>query len=302
LSGRVIGTNTEHRIAKTEDPFWMNMKGIAYINGDFISLKDAKVSILDRGFRYGEGLFETVCIQEGKAVFLKEHFERLKNSAKALNLELSLNFQQVSKITEKLLRNSSLGNGVLNIYLTATDEEKKKTNFIIVVKDEIRYKESNYKKGYTAIISSIRIDSSLSVNAHKTLSFLPHILAKKEASQKGTDEAILLNTDGFVLEGTTRNIFMVKGNTLITPPINSGILPGITRAKILEIAPAVGLKVEEKLVNLDFLKSCDEIFLTSSLIEVMPIVKVDDTLINNGSIGQYAVILRKKYREMIVEK
>ncbi|MDD5455126.1 MAG: aminotransferase class IV, partial [Candidatus Ratteibacteria bacterium] len=127
----------------------------------------------------------------------------------------------------------------------------------------------------------------------------------------------LLNTKGFVLETTTRNIFMVKGSKLITPPVDSGILPGITRAKILEIAPTVGLKVEEKLVKPDFLKSCDEVFLTSSLIEVMPIVKmklhnasnnrgakprtqrgawVD---IGNGKPGQYAVVLREKYRELI---
>ncbi len=128
------------------------MKGIAYINGNFTPLSDAKISILDRGFRYGEGLFETVCIEEGKAIFLKEHFERLKNSAKALNLNLPLDLKQVAEITEKLIKDSSLEKGVLNIYLTATDEADKKTNFIIVVKDEIRYKESDYKRGFTAII------------------------------------------------------------------------------------------------------------------------------------------------------
>ena len=286
------------------------MKGFAYINGDFIQLKDAKVSILDRGFRYGEGLFETICIEEGKAIFFEEHFERLKNSAKALDLKLPLDLKQVSKITKKLIQKSSLTKGLLNIYLTSTDEVGKKTNFIIVVKDEIRYKESDYKKGFTAIISSIRIDSSLHINSHKTLSFLPHILAKKEAKEKGADEAILLNTDGYVIEGTTRNIFMVKGNKLITPPVGSGILPGITRAKILQIAPSVGLKLEEKLVKVDFLKSSDEVLLTSSLIEVMPVVEIDDTLIghyklsakrriNNGKSGRYAVILREKYKELV---
>ncbi len=275
------------------------MKGLAYINGNFSPLQDAKISILDRGFRYGEGLFETVCIKEGKAIFLKEHFERLKNSAKALNLNLPLDLKQVTQITEKLIRDSSLEKGVLNIYLTATDEAGIKTNLVIVVKDEIRYKESDYKKGFTAIISSIRIDSSLPINSHKTLSFLPHILAKKEAKEKGADDAILLNTKGFVLETTTRNIFMVKGNKIITPPIGSGILPGITRAKILQLAPSLGLKVEEILLKADFLKSFDEVFLTSSLIEVMPVVKIDNTPINNGKVGQYAVILREKYRELI---
>jgi len=329
------------------------MEGLAYINGDFVPLHDAKVSILDRGFRYGEGLFETICVHEGKAIFLKEHFERLQNSAEALGLKLPVNFEQVAKITEKLTRpvrnksplddrmempkaipiSNGVKNGILNIYLTKTDEKGRGNNFVIVVKDEIRYKESDYKKGYTAIISSVRIDSSLSINSHKTLSFLPHILAKKEAKEKGADEAILLNTDGFVLEGTTRNIFMVKGSKLITPPVKSGILPGITRAKILQIAPTVGLKVEEKLIEPDFLKSCDEVFLTSSLIEVMPVVKLYDTArnrrakppalfkmrdknpepivvlgrtqrgawvnINNGKPGKYAVILRERYRELV---
>ena len=303
------------------------MKGLAYINGNFVPLKDAKISILDRGFRYGEGLFETICIDKGKAIFLKEHFERLKNSAKALDLKLSVNLEQVEQITKKLIKDSSINKGLVNVYLTKTDEEERNTNFIIVVKDEIRYKESDYKKGYTAIISSIRIDSSLSINSHKTLSFLPHILAKKETSQKGADEAILLSTDGFVLEGTTSNIFMIKGDNLITPPVDSGILPGITRAKILQLAPSVGLKPEEKLVhpvrnrsplgdrtempkaipisngvNVDFLKSCDEVFLTSSLIEVMPVVKIDNTPINNGKIGRYAVVLRGKYRKMVKEE
>jgi len=302
------------------------MEGLAYINGEFVALRDAKISILDHGFRYGEGLFETICLEKSRAIFLKEHFERLQNSAEALDLKLPLNFKQITETTEKLIQDSGIDKGVLNIYLT-------ETNFIIVVKDETRYKESDYKKGYTAIISSVRIDSSLSINSHKTLSFLPHILAKKEAKEKGADEAILLNTDGFVLEGTTRNIFMVKGSKLITPPVKSGILPGITRAKILQIAPTVGLKVEEKLIEPDFLKSCDEVFLTSSLIEVMPVVKLYDTArnrrakppalfkmrdknpepivvlgrtqrgawvnINNGKPGKYAVILRERYRELV---
>lgn len=276
-----------------------NLKGIAYINGNFFALRDAKVSILDRGFRYGEGLFETLCIEEGKAIFLKEHLERFKNSAKALDLELPIDLKQIPEITEKLIKDSTVTKGVLNIYLTKTDEVDRKTNFIIAVKDEIRYKESDYEKGYTAIISSMRIDSTLSINSHKTLSFLPHILAKKEAKDKGADEAILLNTDGFVLEGSTSNIFMIKGDSLITPPVGSGILPGITRAKILQIASTVGLKVEEKLINVDFLKSCDEVLITSSLIEIMPVVKEDNTLINNGKPGKYAVVLRERYREMV---
>ncbi|MBU1631217.1 MAG: aminotransferase class IV, partial [Candidatus Omnitrophica bacterium] len=263
------------------------MKGLAYINGDFMSLQDAKISILDRGFRYGEGIFETICIEEGKVIFLKEHFERLRDSAKALDLKLSVNLEQVAEIIKKLISDSSINKGLVNIYLTKTDEEEKNANFIVIVKDEVRYKESDYEKGYTAIISSIRIDSSLSINSHKTLSFLPHILAKKEAKEKGVDEAILLSTDGFVLEGTTRNIFMISGDTLITAPSDSGILPGITRAKILQMAPTVGLKVEEKLVDVDFLKSCDEIFLTSSLIEVMSIIKIENALINRGKIGRY---------------
>lgn len=275
------------------------MKGLAYINGDFVPIGDAKISILDRGFRYGEGLFETICIEEGNPIFLKEHFERLKNSAKALNLKLPVGFEQVTQITKKLIQDSSLEKGVLNIYLTATDEEERETNFIIVVKDEVRYKESDYEKGYTAIISSIRIDSSLATNSHKTLSFLPHILAKKEAKEKGADEAILLDAEGYVLEGTTRNIFMVKGDKLITALVGSGILPGITRAKILQIAPAVGLKVEEKLVDVDFLKSCDEVFLTSSLIGVMSVVRIDETPIGNGKVGKYTVMLRQKYREIV---
>ncbi|HIE44271.1 MAG TPA: hypothetical protein EYP78_05710, partial [Candidatus Omnitrophica bacterium] len=213
-------------------------------------------------------------------------------------LHLPVEFEQIEKISDELIKNSGMRNGILNIYLTSTDEPKRETNLLLVVKDEIPYKESDYKKGYKTIISSIRIDSSLSMNSHKTISFLPHILAKREALQRGADDAICLSTEGFVLEGSMSNIFMVKEDTLLTPPVGSGLLPGITRGKILEIAPSVGLKITEKLVNVDFLKSANELFLTSSLMEVMPIVKVDNVLINEGKVGRYAVLLREKYRKL----
>lgn len=276
-----------------------NVKGLSYLNGNFLPLHDAKISILDRGFRYGEGLFETLRIYEGRVAFLKEHFERLKNSSKILNFDFSVDFEELTKITCELIQNSSVKNGVLNIYLSTTDEENKKMNFIVTVKDGIPYNEDIYKIGYKTIISSVKIDSSLSINSHKTLSFYPHILAKREAVQKGADDAICLNTEGFVLEGSMSNIFMIKGDTLITPPLGSGILPGITRKKILEIAPSVGLKAVEKLVKVDFLKSSDEIFLTTSLMEVMPVVSVDDVLINKEKVGYYSVLLRKKYRDLV---
>lgn len=273
------------------------------INGSLVPKEDAKVSVFDRGFLYGDGVFETVRIYDGIPFMLDEHMERLIAGLKTLR------FQKlpagIKVYASRVIDANKVKNGVLRIAVSRGEmtfgidpSPSKEPTVVITAKEGVPYSEAAYLKGFRALIAGIRIDRNSPLCSVKSANFLTHILAKGEATDAGVDEAIMLNHEGFVTETTVSNIFIIKGSSLITPSIDSGILPGIARRTVIEIADGMGLAASEREVKPDEFYAASEAFLTNSLMEVMPLVEVDKRPVGSGLPGKMTMELRKRYQSL----
>ncbi len=279
---------------------------LVFINGSLVTKEDAKVSVFDRGFLYGDGVFETVRIYDGVPFMIDEHITRLLNGLKAIRFQKLPAGLKVH--SEKVIEANKVENGVLRIAVSRGEvisgidpSASKEPTVVISAKEGIPYNDSRYKKGFKAIIPSVRKDSRSPMCKVKSANFLTHILAKGEATDAGVDEAIMLNYDGLVTEATVSNFFLVKDKRLSTPSIECGILPGIARKTVLEIAGKMGLEVSECEIRPEELYNADEAFLSNSLMEVMPLVEVDKRAIGNGLPGDVAKEIRKNYKQLVRE-
>lgn len=276
------------------------------LNGAMLPMHEAAVSVFDRGFLYGDGVFETVRIYNGIPFMLDEHMERLIAGLKTLR------FQKIPAgikvYASRLIEANKINNGSLRIAvsrgeLTAGIDPSvcKDPTVVITAREGIPYPKESYSRGFRAVIAGIRKDQNSPLSRIKSANFLTHILAKGEATDAGADEAIMLNYDGFVTEGTVSNLFILKGNTIVTPSIESGILPGVTRKTIIEISRETGFNVEEREVAQGELYNAEEVFLTNSLLEVMPLVEVDKKAIGTGLPGKTTMAIHKKYRQLVLK-
>lgn len=277
-----------------------------FINSSLVPKKDAKISVFDRGFLYGDGIFETIRIYNGIPFMLDEHMDRLIAGLKTLR------FQKVPagiKVhASRVIEANKIRNGVLRIAVTRGETIAgidpivcKGPSVVINARECVPYPEEAYLKGYRAIIARTRKDQRSTLCQVKSANFLTHIIAKGEASDAGVDDAIMLNHEGFLAEATVSNIFMVKGNHILTPSLESGILPGITRQVVIELAVEMGFDVKQMEVRQEELYSADEAFLTNSLMEIMPLIEVDGHSISTGLPGKTTARLMKKYAELVKE-
>ncbi|MDO8445743.1 MAG: aminodeoxychorismate lyase [Deltaproteobacteria bacterium] len=277
-----------------------------FINGSLVPKEEAKVSVFDRGFLYGDGAFETVRIYDGIPFMIDEHITRLLNGLKTLRFQKLPAGLKVYAL--KIIETNKANNGVLRIAVTRGEVTSgidpsacKEPTVVIGAKEGVPYNDEAYSRGFRAIVAKIRKDQNSPLCRVKSANFLTHILAKGEATDAGVDEAIMLNYDGFVTEATVSNIFLLKGNALFTPSVESGILPGITRKVVLEMAEKMGLEVSEFEIRPEEIYNADEAFLTNSLMEVMPLVEVDKRLIGNGLPGDVTKEIRKNYQKLVRE-
>jgi branched-chain amino acid aminotransferase len=277
----------------------------AWINGKLRDAGSSSVSVFDRGFLYGDGVFETMRSYGGAVFRIDEHLERLFRGLKVTGIR--------APYPKKSLRDAVSGclsaNGLKDAYirLTVTRGEGRfglnysdrfSPNVVIVAKKFGEYPAKMYARGITAAVVSIRRNEMSPASRIKSLNFLDNILARLEAKARRADEAILMNTKGYVAEASTSNIFLAKGGVLITPSPDSGILAGVTRKAVIEIAGKVRIRVKEKPVSRGELLSADEVFLTSSLIEILPVVRIDSRKVGPGSPGPLANLLRSLYRRI----
>ncbi len=277
-----------------------NKKELVYMNGVLAPKEEAKVSVFDRGFLYGDGVFETIRIYAGKPFMIDEHITRLLNGLKTVRFKKLPSGLKVH--SEKVIEANGIGNGVLRIEVTRGEaSDNVEPTVVITAKETVPYAEELYTKGFRTIISKVRKDHYSPICNIKSANFQVFLLAKYEAVDAGVDEAILLNHEGFIAEGSVSNVFILKAGRLITPSIESGILPGITRKVVIEIAQKMGLKVEERGILPEELYSADEAFLTNSLMEVMPLVDVDKKPIGDGLPGKTTLNIHKSYKEMVRE-
>ncbi|OGX40156.1 MAG: hypothetical protein A2984_02740 [Omnitrophica WOR_2 bacterium RIFCSPLOWO2_01_FULL_41_12] len=244
------------------------MKEIVFLNGKFISKDEAKLSVLEPGFLYGFGLFETMRAYQKKIVYLGAHLKRLKNSCKLIALKCPYSpdkFKRMIKETVKI-------NGFSDTYVRLTLwKSKAGTDILITAKKYQPYSPQRYIKGFSARISSLRQNENSLLGRIKSTNYLLCRLAYLEAKTKGLDEAIILNNRGYIAEGSRSNIFLVKDKALFTPSLQCGCLAGITRKVIFDLAKKYKIKICEGNFTIRDLYEADEAFFTNSLMGVMPL-------------------------------
>ncbi|MCM8758155.1 MAG: branched-chain-amino-acid transaminase [Candidatus Omnitrophica bacterium] len=277
-----------------------------YLDGKFVSEKQAKISVFDHGLLYGDGVFEGLRTYNGKVFRLMEHIKRLYKSAKAIMLEIPVSMEEMADIIIKTIRKNKLKDSYVRVVVTrgvgdlGLDPKKcpKPTIFVIASKIKL-YPEEFYKKGLSVVTVATRRNLTESLNpAIKSLNYLNNILAKIEATNAGAMEGLLLNNEGYVAECTGENIFIVNENNLYTPPISAGALDGITRDAVIQIAKEMGLNVREKLLTRYDLYNADECFLTGTAAEIIPVSVIDGRTIGSGSIGTTTKKIRERFHQL----
>ncbi len=278
-----------------------------YLNGEFVPQSEAKVSVFDHGFLYGDGIFEGIAVYNGKPFRLKQHLLRLLDSANAIDLKIPWSEDQIGKAILDTIAKNHLVEGYVRPIITRgvghlglNPKNCDRPTFLIIPQRTTDYPTMvSRDRPARAIVSAIRRNPSFCVPASaKTLNYLNNILAKQQANAAGVDEALMLDWTGQVSEGTGDNLFVVRGETVLTSPLQSSILPGVTRLVVLEACKSLGLETREVLLSLHDLYTADEAFLTSTSIEIQQIVEIDGRKIGSGSEGSVTKRIRKKFREM----
>ncbi len=281
------------------------MNEIVYLNGSLIPRSQASISALDYGFLYGFGLFETMRAYRGRVFQLERHLSRLARAAKILRLPIGtldlkgavMDTIQANKLDNARIRITvSLGEGGM----TPDAGTCIKPTVLVMAGHYQPYPREVYQKGFSAIVSSIRRNSQSPLSKLKSTNYLESILARQEAGAAGVDEALCLNEKGVLAEASMSNIFVVTEGTLRTPREDSGILPGITRGIVLELASQLGIDTAEHDIKLEELFQAKEAFLTNSLIEVMPLTVIEGKLIGSGKPGAVTKKLGTAYRKMVM--
>ncbi len=287
----------------------MHKKLKVWINKRFVDTNTAKISIFDRGYLYGDGIFETMRSYAGVIFKLDDHLDRLFNALKVMRMKPPYKKQVFENIIYKCIETNGIKSGYIRLAITRGEgrfgisyKDNFRPNTVIVAKPFGEYPDWMYKSGIKSKIVSIRQNEYSPVSAIKSSNFLQFILARLYAKEDGYDEAILLNTKGNVAEAATSNIFFVKREFLVTPSIDSGILPGVTRRVIIEIAKKLKMGVRERTVSPRELKSADEIFLTNSLVEVMPVTGVNGRRVGNGLVGTVTKLLHISYQKQVIRE
>lgn len=285
------------------------MERLVYINGEFLPASEAKVSVYDKGFLFGDGVFEGIRAYDGKIFRLDEHLKRLYKSARTVLIDVPLSFDEMREAVIETVRKNQLRDAYIRLIVTrgigdlGLDLTKCKNPTVVIIADEIAlFPKEIYEKGIEVITSSIRASyGDVLPPQIKSLNYLSHILAKWEATQANVAEAILLSREGYVTEGSAENIFIVRDKCLITPPSWVGILEGITREAVLEIAweiDEVEDIIEDVFTRYD-LYVADECFLCGTAAEVVPVVKVDGRTIGDGKPGPITREIMKRFRELV---
>jgi branched-chain amino acid aminotransferase len=279
---------------------------LIYFNGKLIKKEAAKVSVFDHGLLYGDGVFEGIRSYNCLVFKLKEHIDRLYASAQAISLAIPLTRSQRQRAVVDTLKANKLKDAYIRLVVTrgegdlGLDPRNCARPTIFIIADKIAlYPQDLYKKGLTIVTVPTRrnIPEALSPQI-KSLNYLNNILGKIEAINAGVPEAVMLDQNGFVTECTGDNIFMIKNKVLKTPQVSVGILNGITRSSVLSIAAQAGLTTQECMLTRFDLFTADELFLTGTAAEIIPVVKMDSRLIGDGSVGFYTLQLTKGFKKL----
>lgn len=287
------------------------MEEIIYLNGKLVPHEKAKISVSDNGFLYGYGLFQTMRAYNGKLFLLDRHLKCLREAAQVIGMEEKLKEIDLEKACRETIAANHLQEA--RVRLTVTNGENialpwvgkgGKPTVVVTAQPYTPFSEEKYNEGFKAGIASVRRMKQSVFSTMKSINYLLNVVARKETAEKGLDEAILLNDAGNIAEGGGSNVFFVEGEKLITPSADSGIIPGVTRKMIIEIAAGMGISVRESDISPKAIRDYDEVFMTNALIEVMPVVSVVDErgqniVVGGGKPGKVTRRLMEAYRERV---
>jgi branched-chain amino acid aminotransferase len=280
-----------------------------YISGKFVPQDQAMISVFDHGLLYGDGVFEGLRSYSGKVFRLREHIARLYESAKAIWLEIPMPHDEMCDAVNQTVLVNKIDDGYIRLVVTrgagtlGLDPNRCSNPQVIIIADVIAlYPKELYEKGLEIVTVSVVRNHTAALNPRiKSLNYLNNILAKIEGLQAGCIEALMLNHKGEVAECTGDNIFLVRHGVLYTPPLDAGILGGITRDAVIEVARDADVEVREVPLTKHDVYIADECFLTGTAAEVIPVVKVDSRAIGTGKPGPMTLDLEKRFRQLTRE-
>jgi branched-chain amino acid aminotransferase len=282
-----------------------------YIDGKWMDGAEASLSVFDHGVLYGDGVFEGIRAYEGHVFKLKEHLDRLEASADLISLKIPMPKDQLGNIVQQGLEKNGLKDAYIRLLLTrgrgdlGLDPRKCPKPSVVVIVDKLAlFPEQCYQDGLSAVVAKTTRNISEALNPIiKSMNYLNNILAKIEANRKNVPEAIMLNSGGYVAECTGDNVFFVKGNLVVTPPVAAGILNGITRQTVMNLVKTkTSYRMKESFFRHSTLLSADEVFFTGTAAEVIPVTKIDNRVIGKGAPGPVTNALIHLFRAHIQEE
>ncbi len=276
-----------------------------YINGQFVPADQAQVSAFDAGLLHAAGLFETMRSYNGKVFRGRQHLERLRHSAEVFRLTGLAAPEDLLAAMHDLLGRNQAPNARLRLTLTMGDTRaahlgnQAGPTLIITAVPLEPYPRRFYDDGVSVLLSPWRQSKQDITAGHKTLGYMPRLLALRRAQQAGLMEALWFTTDNLLAEGCISNVFLVKGGTVKTPPAETPVLPGVTRAAVIEVARTGNIPLEERPLTINDLLDADEVFLTSTSMEVMPVARIERHVIGNDRPGPVTLKLLQLFRDLV---
>jgi branched-chain amino acid aminotransferase len=278
-----------------------------WLDGQWYDRSTAMVSVYDHGLLYGDGVFEGIRVYGGKIFRLADHLDRLYDSAQAIWLTVPMSKEEMAQVTEEAVRRSGITEAYIRHIVSrgvgdlGLDPRKCPRPSVIIIVDTIKlWPEEVYETGLKVVTAGTPIPQRESLSPRvKSLNYLPHILAKIEGVQAGADEVLMLDSEGHVAEGSGQNIFVVKKGRISTPPAYAGILKGVTRDVVMELARGAGYDVQETMLNRYDVYTADEAFFTGTAAEVVAIRQVDGRLIGAGKSGPVTRDLRARFQALV---
>jgi branched-chain amino acid aminotransferase len=280
-----------------------------YFSGKLVPEKDARVSVFDHGLLYGDGVFEGIRAYNGRVFMLEEHVDRLYRSAQAIALKIPISKKAMLNAVVMTCKANKIMNGYIRLVVTRgkgtlglNPYSCKKPEIIIIAGKIQLYSPMLYQHGLKVITAGTIRNHTESINpAIKSLNYLNNIMAKIEAINSGVEEVIMLNVQGYVAEASGDNVFIFKGNRLLTPPTSAGALEGVTRNVVMQLAAQSGYDVAESTLTRYDLYNADEMFLTGTAAEIISVVEMDRRSIGSGFPGKKTVKLTEQFRRFAAE-
>jgi branched-chain amino acid aminotransferase len=280
------------------------------INGEIQPIAEATIPVMDHGFLFGDSVYETLRAYQGRFFRFDAHFDRLRNSADGLELELPLSGDEFLERCKATVTAADEPDAAVRIVVTRGVGPMhidpigcNSPNVLVFARPRPRYPEGAYTNGLGIAIVERRRNAKKSLDPNvKSGNYLNNVLALVEARKVGAFEGIMCNAEGYVAEGTTSNLFLVKDGVLRTAPLSVGLLSGITRRTVLELAEALAIPLQEERFTASDLRDADEAFITSSLKQVMPVTRIDELTLSDGRRGPITGRLLEGYRALVQEE